>query len=382
MNAIKKRDPGTMLAVIALLLLFLGWFKGMKSAPSKPVFVPLDLKVKGLPEGLKLRTVYEKPSEAARAGQKVFDQYCIGCHGVNGSGDGLAASYLDPKPRNLNSGIFKFITSQRGTLPIRGDLMKTVTEGLPGSSMPSFRLLPERARKDVVEFVLHLARNGRYWRILNALVTEAIHDADEDDPFTKDVLKEVLEDNADILLVKEAVAMFPETSEQAISEQSLVTGRLFFAQYCNSCHGLDGLGLPMLTAEGKAQLDDFGEASRPRDLTRGRFRHGTDSLSLWYRIKRGLDGAVMPAAGNWSSDQAWHVAHYTKLLFDQDLQQMYPLKVVNAKADVQRLPKLIAQAKESIERARYEAQKSIYKTQIKKLMWQLKKAQQVLNENN
>ncbi|MDF1666063.1 MAG: c-type cytochrome, partial [Planctomycetota bacterium] len=323
MNVGKRRDPGKMVAIGTIILVYVIWFQGMKAVPEAAEFQSIERSVKDFPTSMALKTKYEEPSEAAKSGQKVYEQYCIGCHGVSGSGDGVAAAFLDPKPRNFNTGVFKFTSSVQGTLPTHEDLMKTVTEGLPGSSMPSFRLLPEAERKNVVEFILHLTRNVRYFKVLNAIVTDAIISADEEDPFTKEVLKEALDDDADILIVQEAKAMFPQTVEPELDSDSLVAGRLTFLKSCKSCHGEAGQGQTMRDPDGKVQLDDFKEPSRPRDLTTGIFRHGTDSRSIWYRIKRGLDGAIMPTTGSASSDDAWHTAHYVQLLFDASLQKKY-----------------------------------------------------------
>lgn len=35
-------------------------------------------------------------------GKATYDQYCAGCHGPSGKGDGPAAASLNPKPRNFS----------------------------------------------------------------------------------------------------------------------------------------------------------------------------------------------------------------------------------------------------------------------------------------
>lgn len=35
-------------------------------------------------------------------GKAIYDQYCAGCHGSTGKGDGPAAGALNPKPRDLS----------------------------------------------------------------------------------------------------------------------------------------------------------------------------------------------------------------------------------------------------------------------------------------
>src|SRR3989338_11069433 len=54
-------------------------------------------------------------SEAAKgdkeAGKKVYEKKCAWCHGWTGAGDGPAADFLNPRPRDFTSGIYKYKTS-------------------------------------------------------------------------------------------------------------------------------------------------------------------------------------------------------------------------------------------------------------------------------
>ena len=84
-----------------------------------------------------------RPGPDLRAGKAVYEQHCAACHGVNGDGNGPAAVWLYPKPRNFNSGLFKIKSTPAGFLPTDEDLFQTVTRGMPGSSMPSFTYLTE-----------------------------------------------------------------------------------------------------------------------------------------------------------------------------------------------------------------------------------------------
>ncbi len=95
---------------------------------------------------------------AARAddvsgGKVVFDRECTVCHGPFGKGDGPAAGLCDPVPRNFANGFYKLRTTESGELPTNADLTRTVTEGIPGTAMPSFRHLGARAIADVIAYV-------------------------------------------------------------------------------------------------------------------------------------------------------------------------------------------------------------------------------------
>lgn len=79
-------------------------------------------------------------------GSVTYRRYCIGCHGEAGDGKGPAARFLFPPPRDFTRGLYKFTTTPGGSLPTEDDLLRTITRGLRGTAMPSFRLL-SRAEK-------------------------------------------------------------------------------------------------------------------------------------------------------------------------------------------------------------------------------------------
>src|SRR5262245_33179305 len=95
-------------------------------------------------------------SARLQSGKAVYEQHCAACHGSNGNGNGPAAVWLFPKPRNFSAGLFKIQSTPPGTLPTDDDLFQTITRGMPGSSMPSFTYLSEQQRRDVVQYVKYL----------------------------------------------------------------------------------------------------------------------------------------------------------------------------------------------------------------------------------
>jgi len=68
--------------------------------------------------------------DAIVRGKAVYNRRCVGCHGKNGDGNGAAATFLDPRPRNFTLGSFKFRTTPSGSLPTDGDLYRTLTRGV------------------------------------------------------------------------------------------------------------------------------------------------------------------------------------------------------------------------------------------------------------
>jgi mono/diheme cytochrome c family protein len=83
-------------------------------------------------------------------------KHCAACHGTDGDGNGPAAVWLFPKPRDFSAGLFKIQSTPSGSLPSDADLYRSISQGLGGSSMPAFHYLSEQELLDVVEYVKHL----------------------------------------------------------------------------------------------------------------------------------------------------------------------------------------------------------------------------------
>ncbi|NJN94282.1 MAG: cytochrome c [Anaerolineales bacterium] len=95
------------------------------------------------------------------SGRRVYETYCIGCHGQNGLGDGEAAVFLNPQPRNFVNGQYKFFYfSEAGPLPSDESLKLTIRNGIQGSAMPAFPLLTDQEIGDVTTYLKNLREGG------------------------------------------------------------------------------------------------------------------------------------------------------------------------------------------------------------------------------
>ncbi len=88
--------------------------------------------------------------ELLARGKDLFMPNCAACHGESGKGDGTAASTMKPAPRNL---------SQPDEWTNGSDLamiFKTLSEGVPGTSMNAFDYLTKRDRMALAHYVQSL----------------------------------------------------------------------------------------------------------------------------------------------------------------------------------------------------------------------------------
>jgi cytochrome c oxidase cbb3-type subunit 2 len=78
---------------------------------------------------------YPASDEANLRGKKMYQEFCIGCHGSVGDGQGPAAPYLDPPPLN-------FTTLRRNLVQgkyIGGIFYYQIMNGITGTAMPYFK---------------------------------------------------------------------------------------------------------------------------------------------------------------------------------------------------------------------------------------------------
>src|SRR5262249_51350467 len=72
-------------------------------------------------------------------GKAVYGQNCAACHGIKGDGNGDAAAFLLPRPRNFVQANYRLRSTPTGQLPTDVDLFRAVSLGMPGTPMPPWK---------------------------------------------------------------------------------------------------------------------------------------------------------------------------------------------------------------------------------------------------
>jgi cytochrome c oxidase cbb3-type subunit 2 len=209
------------------------------------------------------------PDQVAR-GRVVYERRCIGCHGAGGDGNGAAATFMDPRPRNFTLGVFKFRTTPSGSLPTDGDLYRTLARGVRGTAMPTWHELPEKDRMAVIAYIKTFSPR---WR-----------DEKPEPP----------------IVIGEPPAPTPAL---------LARGKALYTQAkCAQCHGDGGRGDGPSASE---LQDDLRFRIRPADFTRGQFKGGSDVRDVYRAMTTGLDGTPMPSfADSMTDDERWAISYY------------------------------------------------------------------------
>src|SRR2546426_7131191 len=206
----------------------------------------------------------------ANAGKAVYERKCAGCHGDKGDGKGAAGELLRPAPRDFTSGIYK-IRSTANKVPTDKDVFDVITHGMPGTSMPAWKVLPEKDRWNLVAY-------------LKSFASEKFKEA----PKKQELPKEV-----------------------ASSESSIKRGKeMYEAIECNKCHGAEG------RADGPSRpelKDEWGHPIAPANLTkRWTFRGGASRVDVATRLATGVLGTPMPTFIDSveKPEDIWHLTNY------------------------------------------------------------------------
>jgi len=245
-------------------------------------------------------------------GAEVYRRNCEHCHGVTGDGAGPAAEYLVPRPRDYRKGIFKFTSTAYGAKPRPEDLMRTIERGVPGTSMPSFRLMPKHDLDAVFEYVLALTHRGE---LEQQLIAEAESEGELTDESVEGLVRNVLDrwKSAQENYVEADTKMPPVTAE------SIAAGAAIFQKReCFKCHGRDGRG--GLAGGIEVGNDAWGQKAPAADLTSGMLHGGQLPLDIYRRISSGINGTPMPAfkdAFAGEPEAIWQLTHYVLSLADQ-----------------------------------------------------------------
>jgi mono/diheme cytochrome c family protein len=252
--------------------------------------------------------VRPKSNSALRSGRDLYVQHCAACHGAEGDGQGLAARFLYPKPRDFRSGRFRLV-SAKNIVPTADDLHEVLVRGMPGSAMVSWGHLSQDERNKLVEEVLRLYRQG----IRGAIVAEL-----------KEAEEEIVEVEVDAQVEERTtsgeVVELPKASDGDLA--AIARGKaLYVKQACNACHGNEGRG------DGQqVMVDSEGLSTRPRDFTGGVFKGGHDVASIYRRIVLGMPGTPMPSSSNLTAEQIVDLAHFIRSLSSEETRNAAVLK--------------------------------------------------------
>jgi mono/diheme cytochrome c family protein len=280
----------------------------------------------------------------------LYREHCAHCHGVTGDGLGPTAAFLNPYPRDYRVGKFKFKSTPLGAKPTHADLTKIIKEGIPGTAMPAFLLLPNHEIEALVDYVKYLAIRGEVERGLleqwtgnlgegDRLFADAEKISGDEVGVIQEVVANVMSRWVEAEGQATAVAARPEYTPEEL-KKSREAGRVLFQgtkANCFTCHGISALGdgqlggfddwtkefvapTGVLNPEYVREYTRLGmlepRTIRPRNLRQGVFRGGRRPVDIYWRIRNGIEGTPMPGVPEktLSDSEVWDLVNYVQSL--------------------------------------------------------------------
>ncbi|GIW54648.1 MAG: hypothetical protein KatS3mg082_1052 [Nitrospiraceae bacterium] len=229
--------------------------------------------------GLVLDASPQAHEDLLEFGREVYARRCVGCHGAQGDGNGPAARFMDPRPRDFTKGVFKFrSTPGKDSLPTDVDLFSTITHGLWGTAMPSWQEISDHERRAVIQYIKTFSDRWKKERVGRPIVIPP---------------------------------------EPPITTASLEKGKGLFLANCMICHGSGGQGDGPLVPVLK---DIWEQPLKPANFTlpagaAGGVKLGHDSEHLFKTVATGVGGTPMPVFGEQlKPEEIWDIVHYVQSL--------------------------------------------------------------------
>lgn len=251
-------------------------------------------------------------------GGRLYRRHCLQCHGLAGDGRGPTGQWVYPHPRDFRRGAFKFVTTGDGGKPRHADLHRVVREGLKGTAMPAFGLLPDVQREQVVAYVIYLSVRGQVeFQTLAAMLTEADGAGVDGDSagFARARLGSIIRDWERAASAPSGPPVPPwpdDDARQATSYFDAVRrGYELFATKgaadCATCHEDFG-------RKAGHRYDVWGTVVRPADLARAGYKGGDQPEDLFRRVRDGIQPSGMPSHPALTDAQTWDIVRFVRAL--------------------------------------------------------------------
>jgi mono/diheme cytochrome c family protein len=234
-----------------------------------------------------------------------------------GDGRGPTGQWIYPHPRDFRRGTFKFVSTGDGGKPRPADLVRTISDGLKGTAMPAFHLLPEAERELMAAYVTFLSIRGAVeFQTLGAILSEGEAETGVDgDPagFARERLRVILGQWERAAAAPSGPGPMPEPGESEKQAPEYVESvrrgyGLFVGEIgCVKCHEDFG-------RKATYRYDVWGTVVRPAELTTPAYKGGSKPEDQFRRIRGGISPSGMPAHPSLTDAQVWDLVRFVRAL--------------------------------------------------------------------
>jgi mono/diheme cytochrome c family protein len=233
-------------------------------------------------------------------GRDVYTHYCRPCHGDEGDGKGTAAPGLQPPPRDLRLGVYKFGAVAAGQLPTDGDFVRIIRGGLHGTAMQAWDV-PQAELDDLIQYVKAFSPR---WR--NETAGEPI--VPTPDPWAAGRVAEGIQRGKLVYhgLAQCAVACHPAyATKPEIYAFTKELTKMEVREFRPNLY------------DPVAKDSDYGTKLLAPDFTFTPPRSGSTPADIYRSIASGIGGTAMPTWKNVLPEaDLWALAHYVRSLVE------------------------------------------------------------------
>lgn len=208
-------------------------------------------------------------------GKQIYDQWCAQCHGYEGKGDGHAAEFTFPKPRDFTVGTYKFTSTPSGDPPTDEDLARMIRKGNQGTSMPAWTRFTDEEVRALAEHIKKFAPDIFSYKPEPIKISKAPSCTNE--------------------MIKEGAKAYKEVAK------------------CWECHGERGRGNGKKSWDEKFK-DDWGNSIYPGNQTHPwEHKKGSSLEDIYVTITTGNKGTPMTSyQDSLTDEERWALACFVK----------------------------------------------------------------------
>jgi mono/diheme cytochrome c family protein len=259
------------------------------AACDKDVWTPDELT-----QGISLRS-----TATLKRGREQYSLYCAGCHGEAGDGEGPAARFLSPKPRDFRKGRVKFAAVPANTLPRDEDLVNTMNHGLHGTSMPAWNLV---SGEDKLAIVAYVKTFSDVWQKETPGAPVPI----KPDPWRKKPEKGIAEGERVYHGIAACSSCHPSYATKGAIAEHMKAYDIPLTGFREDMYG------------SVVKDSDWGAPIKPPDFLIDRTKIASTREELVRVIAAGVGGTAMPSWGDTLTDkQLWGLAYYVASLVEK-----------------------------------------------------------------
>jgi mono/diheme cytochrome c family protein len=234
---------------------------------------------------------------ALEHGRQVYTHHCRPCHGDQGDGLGLSAAGLQPPPRDLRLGVYKFGGVAAGQLPTDADFIRIIDGGLHGTGMLAWDV-PAAELDDLIQFVKAFSPR---WRGETAGAPIAV----SSDPW---VAREPA-------AVERGRRVYHGLAQCAVACHPAYATKAEIHAFTKELTQLEVRDFRPDLYSPVAKDSDFGVKILPPDFTFNVLRAGDALTDIYRSIAAGIGGTAMPTWKNvLPESDLWAMTHYVRAL--------------------------------------------------------------------